>query len=69
MEQNNFLFNFEAVNRLLNEGRLSAENIDVSPYVVDNKTVLCETTNGINMHYYWQPTYGKNDYDSEIMND
>jgi len=54
---------------LLNEGRLSAANVDVSPYVVDNKTTLCEITNGINMYYYWQPTYGKNVDYSDIMND
>ena len=57
----------QAVKRLLNDQRLDKNNTDVSPYVVDNKTSLCEITNGINMQYYWQPTFGQNP-DEEIMN-
>ena len=43
---------------MIERERLKPENTDVRPYQVDNKTYLCETTNGINMYYYWQPTYG-----------
>ncbi len=43
---------------LIKNARLKQENTDVRPYEVDNKTYLCEVTNGLNEFYYWQPTYG-----------
>ena len=43
---------------MINKSRLKQENTDVRPYQVDNKTYLCEVTNGLNEFYYWQPTYG-----------
>lgn len=45
---------------LLGKGRLSLDNIDVKPYVVDNVTSLCEVTNGLGTYYYYQPNYGEN---------
>jgi hypothetical protein len=43
---------------MIERSRLKQENTDVRPYEVDNRVYLCETTNGINMYYYWQPSYG-----------
>lgn len=43
---------------LLADGRLKQSHTDVKPYEVDGKVYLCELTHGINMYYYWQPTYG-----------
>jgi hypothetical protein len=49
-----------AVKSCLDKKRLEPDNTDVRPYIVDNKTYLCEITNGIDQFYYWQPTYGQN---------
>jgi hypothetical protein len=38
-------------------GRLKKENTDVDPYEVDNRIYLSERTNGININFYWQPTF------------
>ena len=50
------------MNDLIKTGRIEEENTDVKPYVVDNKTTLCEITNGVNMFYYWEPTFGQPEY-------
>ena len=44
---------------MIERTRLKPENTDVRPYEVDNKVYMCEITTGINMYYYWQPTYGE----------
>ncbi len=51
--------------RLISRRRILKENTDVQAYVVDNKIILSEVTNGLNMNYYWQPTFGQN---NEIEN-
>ena len=42
----------------MGKGRLNLDNFDVKPYVVDNKTSLCEVTNGLGIYYYYSPNYG-----------
>lgn len=49
------------MNRLMTKRRIQKENTDVRAYVVDNKTILSEVTNGLNMNFYWQPTFGHDD--------
>jgi len=56
-----------AFSDLLNSGRLQKENVDVQPYVVDDVTYLSELSHGINMYYYWQPTFGESKDIKEIM--
>lgn len=45
---------------------MNVENFDVKPYVVDNKTSLCEVTNGLGIFYYYQPVYGDNVADAIV---
>lgn len=49
------------MDRLMGKRRISKENTDVRAYVVDGKTILSEVTNGLNINYYWQPTFGQDD--------
>ena len=58
---------FQAFSNLLNSGRFQKDNVDVQPYVVDDVTYLSELSHGINMYYYWQPTYGESKDIPEIM--
>lgn len=39
---------------------MNLDNFDVKPYVVDDKTSLCEVTNGLGIYYYYQPVFGDN---------
>lgn len=49
------------MDKLITKRRIQKENTDVRAYEVDNKTILSEVTNGLNMNYYWQPTFGQDD--------
>ena len=45
---------------LINAEKLKLKNTDVKPYYVDGKTYLAQLSHGVNIHYYWKPSYGLN---------
>ena len=48
----------QAFRELLDGGRLSEEQTDVSLYQVDGRLQLAELCHGLRRHYYWSPSYG-----------
>lgn len=46
---------------------MNSDNFDVKTQVVDNKTSLCEVTNGLGIYYYYQPNYGSNVNEAHVV--
>ncbi|XP_078059888.1 leucine-rich repeat-containing protein 34 [Mustelus asterias] len=46
---------------LLKTGRLKEKRTDISPYWIDGRVYLAELAHGLQMNYYWAPTYGERD--------
>ncbi|XP_006637854.2 leucine-rich repeat-containing protein 34 isoform X1 [Lepisosteus oculatus] len=46
-----------AFSKLIESGRLSEEDTDVSPYEVEGRVCLSELFHGLRRHYYWTPSY------------